>query len=257
MLKIIELADSTNIHTNKCPQCNADLQAEFRFCAQCGQERVKPKETLKDILTSFLGDYFAYDSKLSLSIKPLLFNPGFLSLQYMRGIRVRYIPPLRLYIFISILFFIVLNWSGNSQLTSSSADARLWNDFFHDYLPKVFFLLLPLFAAILMLMYRRQKLGYVFHLIVSLHFHAFAFFILSIYLLLSKLIAFLGFSNMNLFFLSAWAIWILLYFLIGLKHIYSLSWRATIFRFLLLLVFYGVFLTLVMIAILGYITLKT
>ncbi len=256
MPKKLELAQSIQIDKAKCPQCNADLQAEFHFCPNCGQERIKPKETLRDVFTSFLGDYFAYDSKLSLSIKPLLFNPGFLSLQYMKGVRVRYISPLRLYIFISILFFILLNWSGNSPLAGSSADAIMWNDFFHDYLPKIFFFLLPLFAGLLTLMHKKLKLGYVFHLIVSLHFHAFLFFLLSVYLLLSKFIAFIGYSSFNIFILSTFIGWILLYLLFGLKRIYRLSWKASIMRFILLLVVYGVILFLVMITILGYITLK-
>jgi len=164
---------------------------------------------------------------------------------------------LRLYIFISILFFILLNWSGNSQVAGSSVDKRMWNDFFHDYLPKVFFFLLPLFAGLLMLMHKKLKLGYVFHLIVSLHFHAFLFFLLSVYLLLSKLISFLGYAQLNVFILSVFVVWILLYLLFSLKRIYRFSWKASIGRFILILVLYGLILSLVMLTILGYMTFKT
>lgn len=49
----------------------------------------------------------------------------------------------------------------------------------HNF-PKMFFLLLPIFAFILMMLFRKQKYYYVDHIIFSLHFHAVLFFILGI-----------------------------------------------------------------------------
>jgi hypothetical protein len=59
------------------------------------------------LISHFLGDYFTFDSKIFKSLIPLLLKPGFLTTEYMAGRRVRYIPPVRFYVFISILFFVL------------------------------------------------------------------------------------------------------------------------------------------------------
>ncbi|NEN23363.1 DUF3667 domain-containing protein [Cryomorpha ignava] len=247
-----------NIQINRCPQCQNPMREEFEYCPTCGQQKIKQKETVVDVWRNFLGDYFAFDSKLSLSLGPLLFNPGFLSIEYKKGRRVRYIPPVRLYIFISILFFIILNWSGNQNITRSTTDdERLWNNFFHNYLPKVFFLFLPLFAAILMLLFKKLKTGYVFNLIIATHYHAFLFFLFSIYLLLSMALASTGYFVLNNILFSLTIIWALLYLLLSLKRIYIMPWFSTIWRFLVVVSIYSVFISLSMVIILGYITLKS
>jgi hypothetical protein len=234
------------------------MAAEFSYCPNCGQKRIKKHETLRDLFRNFLGDYFAYDSKLAKSVRPLLFKPGYLSLEYLRGKRMRYIPPLRLYIFVSILFFILLNLQANTPaIEGMSAEQLVLENFFHNYLPKVFFLLLPLFAGLVALLFRRNKLGYVFQLIVSFHFHTFVFFSLSAYLILSSLIALSGYLYLNALLLSAMGLWIFYYLLISLKRIYRLSWRATTGRYLLLILLYGISLLAVLLTIFGYLTLNT
>jgi len=48
------------------------------------------------------------DSRLWSTILALLFKPGFLTREFLSGRRVRYLPPLRLYLVLSVLFFLVL-----------------------------------------------------------------------------------------------------------------------------------------------------
>jgi len=50
---------------------------------------------------------YNFDSKVWRSIFPLLFKPGELTNEYIAGRRVRYLPPFRLYLILSILFFLV------------------------------------------------------------------------------------------------------------------------------------------------------
>ncbi len=96
------------IKSDTCLNCNSSLKEPDNFCPNCGQENRDWKVPLKDQLIQFLGDYFTFDSKLFKSTFYLLFKPGFLTNEFNSGKRVRYIPPLRMYIFISIIFFFVV-----------------------------------------------------------------------------------------------------------------------------------------------------
>lgn len=86
-----------------CPNCGSLLVTEF--CAQCGQENKDYHISFFHLIGDFLGDTFNFDTRLTNSIKPLLFKPGLLTREYMDGRRARYVPPLRTYLFISIVFF--------------------------------------------------------------------------------------------------------------------------------------------------------
>ena len=54
-----------------------------------------------------MEDVLDLDSRFMRTIKPLLFKPGRLTRDYMEGRRFRYAPPMRLYIFSSIVFFLL------------------------------------------------------------------------------------------------------------------------------------------------------
>jgi hypothetical protein len=41
------------------------------------------------------------------TLKPLITHPGFLSKEFIEGKRIRYVPPIRLYFFISVVFFLL------------------------------------------------------------------------------------------------------------------------------------------------------
>ena len=88
-----------------CPNCG--FQTSHNFCAQCGQETHLHKETFWGLVMHFIGHYFHYDSKFWQTMKALWFSPGKLTLAYMNKQRMRYIPPISLYIFISAVYFLV------------------------------------------------------------------------------------------------------------------------------------------------------
>jgi hypothetical protein len=91
--------------TLRCQNCHAPLRG--KFCVECGQLSHSYSAPLWTDIQNFFGNHFGFDTKFFRSILPLLFRPGFLSREYSAGRRVRYINPLRLYIFSSILFFLV------------------------------------------------------------------------------------------------------------------------------------------------------
>lgn len=109
------------------PRClNCDHPVTLLYCSNCGQSLRQVRVSLHTLLMDFLGDYFTFDSKLLRSMKPLFFKPGELTLEFMRGRRASYIPPLRMYIFFSILFFLSINLTRGpvNAASQESATAR-------------------------------------------------------------------------------------------------------------------------------------
>jgi len=282
------------------------------------------------------AELFTFDSRVFRSIAPLILKPGELTLEYTRGRRVRYIPPLRLFLFITIILFFlisirvnplleengdaapadsvaisnvisslqelpagaasertaqlrqelldelgatlgvrdsVLAGIGDSILTDLSSDpAREETDTTtveaggirahatrsrvmgkdvtgseHEIVrgaiklaPKMVFLLLPLFAALLALMYIRMRLLFIEHLVFSLHCHS---------------ILFLGFAIAALS--SLWYIWLAipplggLYLLFAMKRVYQQRWPKTLLKHFMLTSAYNLIFVSVLILIMG------
>ncbi|RTL60213.1 MAG: DUF3667 domain-containing protein [Sphingobacteriales bacterium] len=88
-----------------CLNCGAELKG--RYCHRCGQENIEPKESFWHLVTHFFYDITHFDGKFFETVKILLFNPGFLTRQYMAGKRVSYLNPIRMYVFTSAIFFLI------------------------------------------------------------------------------------------------------------------------------------------------------
>jgi len=79
-----------------------------RFCHQCGQENVEVKESFGHLIMHFFEDLTHFDGKLWKTLKLLLFKPAKLTQLYMDGQRANYIHPIRMYLFISTIFFFII-----------------------------------------------------------------------------------------------------------------------------------------------------
>jgi Protein of unknown function (DUF3667) len=281
-------------HDKVCLNCGNTV--EERFCTHCGQENLEPKETVGHLVRHFFEDITHFDGKFFVTIKDLIIRPGFLTREYVAGRRMSYLNPIRMYIFISAIFFIALFASTDEpapqaedhtygvnlfrqqvadSLRTAKGDSlqRLFNgkmaarldsvklakdssqdlnlnygsagmvkiditenkyntlreydsvqrtlpdtakdqgmmhwilrnnvrqkekhdgrnkvhievDVHHD-IPKIMFLILPLFALYVSWFYRRKKYYYVNHAIFSVHFHCFIFLLFLFMLLLAKVI---------------------------------------------------------------------
>jgi hypothetical protein len=69
------------------------------------------------LLREFLEDFLELDSRFTRTMKPLLFIPGKLTRDYLDGKRFRYTPPLRLYIFSSMIFFVLAAMLAGNSIT--------------------------------------------------------------------------------------------------------------------------------------------
>ena len=95
-----------------CENCHAKV--EGAYCSECGQSVESSLKYFWTVVLHLLDDIFSFDSRANRTILPLFFRPGFLTDEYIAGRRVHYVPPLRLYLFISIVFFLSLKFFTNT-----------------------------------------------------------------------------------------------------------------------------------------------
>lgn len=203
--------------------------------------------TVRKLIADFLDEQFGVNRRLPRTITPLLFKPGRLTNDYFEGRIQQYIPPFKLYLVTSLVFFAIFaaTQSSTVQITQAAAEAaeeiesdtaaqrrmgmgartggafigvqfdprdtanwlqnpdvnlfypplsraaekrirefavfgqiegtrRLINAVLAQ-MPTVIFILLPLYAFLLWLFYRRQRRYYVEHFVFAMHLHSFAF----------------------------------------------------------------------------------
>lgn len=235
---VVNLKPVGQSDTKICKNCGFQLEPTYHFCPDCGQEHRERVVYFKQFILDFLGDYFTFDSKIIRSAVPLLLNPGHLTNEYLNGRRVRYIPPLRMYIFISIIFFILLGSTKEPlQVSGEELNAAFFDAYFNVWMPRLFFFLLPLFAFITYVIFRKRGRFYVSHFIFSLHFHAFVLLLFSVYIVVSSYILSENYStNQWLLVLSVCLIEV--YLLVSLRKVYDQKWVTTFFKLLLLNLIY-------------------
>ncbi|MCL6524798.1 MAG: DUF3667 domain-containing protein [Thermoflavifilum sp.] len=88
---------------------NCGHRVEERFCTHCGQENIEPRERFGELVTHFVADLFHYDKEFLLTLRYLLFKPGFLTLEYIKGRRKAYLHPIRMYLFVSLIYFLFVS----------------------------------------------------------------------------------------------------------------------------------------------------
>jgi hypothetical protein len=91
------------------PCANCGDHTPGNYCPVCGQRKVEVAVSLQRMLMEALDDQFSLNSALPRTIGALFFRPGHLSREYMAGRIARYIPPFRLYLLSSVIFFVVVS----------------------------------------------------------------------------------------------------------------------------------------------------
>lgn len=86
---------------------NCGHQVEERFCPHCGQENTERRQPFYFLFTHFIEDFTHYDGQFWGTVKNLLFKPGKLTNTYLEGKRQVFVPPVKLYIFVSFVTFFV------------------------------------------------------------------------------------------------------------------------------------------------------
>ena len=248
-----------------CKNCDTSFQGHY--CPNCGQSVKDLDIPFKVLIFDIMANMWAFDTRVFKTLKSLLFKPGDMALDYVAGRRARYMPPFRLYIFISFIFFLLLNISVTKSVnrdwdlltvrersdtvkdvrnsvisitkdSDSESDNKLkgfiekiesnkgyYVTRFLTILSWSMFLLMPLYAFFLWLLFRKNQRFFLVHFIFAINQHALLF-IIFITLLSINLI----FPHKSTFPES----WLLLlfpiYIVIGSRKLYNRKWISTILR---------------------------
>jgi hypothetical protein len=87
-----------------CENCGEELRGHF--CSKCGQAAVNYHRSFRHVIIDVLDSFLNWDSKFIRSLGLLLWRPGRLTNRFLEGHRVRVVHPLRLYLLVSIVFFL-------------------------------------------------------------------------------------------------------------------------------------------------------
>jgi hypothetical protein len=248
-----------------CLNCGAALTS--RHCADCGQAADVHMPTTLELLHQALEGITHSDSRLWGTLLSLWFKPGKLTLEFIAGRRVRYLPPFRLYLVLSVIFFLLASISPmhvkfvsfdvprDASFTASpdcsslsvSLFGRAWSSriqracaetardggagLLHagiSAMPKAMFVFLPLIALLNMLLYWRPRHGYAEQLLFFLHVHAFFFSAMALAILAGDA-ADLGSAFRPLAWLRVLLLWSLpIYAALAVKRVFGQSWARAL-----------------------------
>ena len=88
-----------------CANCGTALTGEY--CSACGQRHEPHVHTIAHFAAEAFESITHADSRLWRTLGYLLTRPGVLTREFFSGRRARFLPPFRLYIVISVVFFLV------------------------------------------------------------------------------------------------------------------------------------------------------
>lgn len=107
----IELAASAlaerGEHHGACANCTKPLIGPY--CAVCGQPTKTRRRSVRLLVHDFIVDFVNMDSRILRTARALLIQPGELPAAFRKGQTQPYSPAIRLYLFVSLVFFVLLS----------------------------------------------------------------------------------------------------------------------------------------------------
>jgi hypothetical protein len=110
---VVSAPEPPKPETLVCANCGAPLDGEY--CAACGQRHEPHVHTLGHFASEAFESISHADSRLWITLARLLLRPGHLTREFFAGHRVRYLPPFRLYLVLSVIFFLLTALAGGGD----------------------------------------------------------------------------------------------------------------------------------------------
>ena len=204
---------ATAYHPEICPNCGSDLSGEY--CNHCGQKKIHRQEfSVKHFTRQALNEVTDLESnKVFKTLVALLFRPGILAAEYLAGRKGKFVSPIRLYLTFSAIYFLFawgalsdIRGGGSARAARNPAtiamarargvDPQALADRVYEkaekYAGTIRFMSVLISGLFLSLLYYSMKRFYVEHLIFSLYYYSFDFFMKSFFALLFIVSAALG-----------------------------------------------------------------
>ncbi|HWD26049.1 MAG TPA: DUF3667 domain-containing protein [Rhizomicrobium sp.] len=93
-----------------CASCEQTLVGHY--CANCGQPSKTGRRSIRHLLQDFVEDLINLDSRILRTARALLIEPGELPSAFREGRTQPYVPPIRLYFFVTLVFFLLLGFDN-------------------------------------------------------------------------------------------------------------------------------------------------
>jgi hypothetical protein len=97
-----------------CPNCGTEEVG--KYCPNCGQSNKDFNKPVKEIAGDLL-DSINLDIRLLNTLFPFFTKPGFLAQEYFKGKRKKYVPPMRMYMFVSLVFFFLVQINDKANFS--------------------------------------------------------------------------------------------------------------------------------------------
>jgi len=254
-----------------CANCGAPLTG--RFCSACGQQADHAAHSVGHFLWEAIEALTHADSRFWITTRALVRKPGFLTREFFAGRRARYVQPLRLYLILSVVFFVLsgllslgsmppvhvqvdkpekvdcanlksdLQWGGKLLLPRlKAACMNMVADNGHNFsetmvhnIGRAMFVFLPLMASLMKLLYWRPPRYYLEHLVLLIHNHACVFALLTVFMLATHWMRASGWITP---LVLALMVYLLRYLYRSMKVMYAQSGWLTLLKFSVLVVAY-------------------
>jgi hypothetical protein len=115
--RVLREDQSRDSHSDESPDCrNCGTRLQGQYCGNCGQRSRGRLISLWELISDAFGDLLEIDSRLWQTLVQLMLKPGQLTHDYLQGRRARYMPPFRMYLVMSLLFFVVAFFDPREEL---------------------------------------------------------------------------------------------------------------------------------------------
>lgn len=265
--KIIQASESS-----RCITCNTELRGDY--CYNCGEKKITPSKdhSVKEFIEEAVEGLVHLDSKFFNTFWLLISKPGFLAAEYNRGHRKPYMKPIQVFIVATVLFYFVFPPSylffisienmedgyynakisgtnifhydlegkikqiaAQKTMTKEQVGEEVVKEAFHkskEYL----FIILPFFACIVYLLFRKTNPYYIPHLILALYL--LSFFIIANLLAISILTWVFRLKDATDWYFYSMSIIFSGYVVLSEKNVYKSTWFQSLWKSAIVIVWF-------------------
>lgn len=188
----------------KCINC--EQEQEGRFCQHCGQPATVRRMSWQQLLSDLQARMFGFDSRFMRTSIDLLLRPGQVVDTYFSGNRQRYMGPAAyllltltaLVLFIELLGISMQDFYGVQPSVDPADKAAVIsekiNHFIYNNYRLINFFMIPLYAMLSSLLFRKAGYNFVEHTVLYCYMHAFSTWFIVVLVFIFFFFSFNGFA---------------------------------------------------------------